>query len=303
MPRPPKELHVQDIMLSVLACIQAGDADEGRRILGFLKDGLPNHPIIPIFDTLLEKRVPRESGNPRESSGRTGEPQLSITPVLQNVNRFYDDILIECWGDRIPHHCDIADHLGTLFYEAVVARPSLIVELGVGASTKALIAAACRTDATMLSIDRNLGREIQLSDKARKLWSFVRTDDVKFAQTGFRNWCDQRRVSQKIDFLFIDTSHRLEHTRSEIAAWFPLLAESATVVFHDTNLQLAYLRRDGTATLAYTNNRGVIKPIEEYLDRKYDERTSFVDFAKGWIVKHDPICNGLLVMRRIGAMP
>ena len=45
-------------------------------------------------------------------------------------------------------------------------------------------------------------------------------------------------IKEPVDVLFIDTSHLYEHTVRELAAWFPLLANKALVIFHDTNLFL-----------------------------------------------------------------
>jgi hypothetical protein len=81
------------------------------------------------------------------------------------------------------------------------------------------------------------------------------------------------------------------------------------MIFHDTNMgEGIYRRRDGTFGDGWDNQRGVIKAIEEFLGTEYNEHASFVDIARGWIVSHDPYCNGLTVMLRCpaptnGAMP
>ena len=41
------------------------------------------------------------------------------------------------------------------------------------------------------------------------------------------------QFTEKIDFLFIDGNHDYAAVRSDISAWFPLLAPGALVVFHD----------------------------------------------------------------------
>ena len=64
-------------------------------------------------------------------------------------------VLAQALGRWATARSDIRDHLGTLFHEAVSARPRLIVELGTrgGGSTRALLAAAEVTGAHVLSVD------------------------------------------------------------------------------------------------------------------------------------------------------
>lgn len=291
----PREIDVRDAMVSVLAHVQADRLADARRVLDAIGRSLPDHPIIPLFETLIAqaRAAPAAPG---------AAPAVAVLPIWQNPNRFYDPILAAYWGGKGPRRSEISDHLGALFHEALVARPALIVELGTGtgSSTRVLQAAARHTGARMLSIDLKDKAGMAVPAEARAFWTFERADDVAFARDRFAGWCGARGIAPAIDFLFIDTSHELEHTRREIAAWFPLLADAATVAFHDTNLHVAGLRRDGTAMAAYDNERGVIRAIEEYLGRSYDERTCFVDVAGDWAIRHDPVCNGMLVMRRHG---
>jgi predicted O-methyltransferase YrrM len=295
----PRQMHAQDAMVAVLAQVQAGRVAEARRMLDAVARNLPDHPIIPLFETLISQA---EAAAPRAADAPDPVPQVTVLPVWQNPNRFHDPVLMAYWGGKGPRRSEISDHLGTLFYEAVAARPKLIVELGTGtgSSTRVLLAAARHAGACMLSIDVKDKSALPLPSEARAIWHFERADDAAFARERFADWCRAHALAPAIDVLFIDTSHELEHTRREIAAWFPFLAEAATVVFHDTNLHEAFLRRDGTAMAAYDNDRGVIRAIEEHLGRHYDERTYFVDVVSDWLVRHDPVCNGLLVMRRHG---
>src|SRR5205809_4035999 len=86
---------------------------------------------------------------------------------------------------RIGANSDIHDHLGTLFYETVVAAPRLIVELGArgGLSTRALLAAAEETDAHLLSVDIADCSDVDVPAPLKARWTFVRADDVAFAAT------------------------------------------------------------------------------------------------------------------------
>src|SRR5581483_12486208 len=99
----------------------------------------------------------------------------------------------------------------------------------------------------------------------------------------FPTWCAEHGIEPGIDVLFIDTSHLYEHTKQEIAAWFPLLAPEARVFFHDTNLKGVFFRRDGSMGLGWDNQRGVIRAIEEHLGTRLPEKRDFIDARAGWL--------------------
>lgn len=191
---------------------------------------------------------------------------------------------------------DVASHLRTVFLETVGSRPNLIVELGVkkGFSTFALSKAAMVVGAVLVSVDkRNFSKSSDWED-----WSFVQMEDLDFAKQ-FPAWCAERKIAPSIDVLFIDTSHEYEHTKKEIAAFFPLLSANAKVMFHDTNCSDWYRRKNFTVDRSYDNKRGVIRAIEDHFGRPFNEKQRFVQFVDGWLIEHDPICNGLMIMRRI----
>ena len=108
-------------------------------------------------------------------------------------------------------------------------------------------------------------------------------------------------IKEPVDVLFIDTSHLYEHTVRELAAWFPLLANKALVIFHDTNLDgKGYYRKDGKMEMNWDNKRGVTQAIEEYLNISIDETTNFDSVIQRgdikWILKHYSNSNGLLLL-------
>lgn len=217
-------------------------------------------------------------------------------------HRAYHPVLVEALGpgrDRGRFRSDISDHLGFIFYFAVDAAPRLIVELGTrgGESTRALLAAARTCDATMLSVDIDDcgGIEVPFRDR----WNFVRADDVAFGREGFVRWCDERSIAPRIDVLFIDTSHEYEHTRQELEAWTPHLAPRGVMLFHDTNMgRGVYARLDGSTGVGWNNNRDVIRAIEGFVSRRYDEQSFFSDLTDQFAILHLPNCNGLTIMRR-----
>jgi cephalosporin hydroxylase len=190
---------------------------------------------------------------------------------------------------------DISSHLETIFLEGLRAKPRLIVELGVrgGESTFVLERLARRCSATLVSADLD---DCSTACQYEK-WHFIQGDDVAFGKR-FSTWCSEHELPMRIDLLLIDTSHLYDHTVAEISAWFPHLGDSAVVMFHDTNLRKWYRRRDWTIGSGWDNGRGVIRAVEEFLGVRLDERQSFEREMDNWHVTHDPICNGLTLLRR-----
>lgn len=213
-----------------------------------------------------------------------------------------DQTLARVFGRDTPPVSDISDHVPILFSETVAAQPKLVVELGTrgGESTRALLAGALRCGAKMLSIDVDpCGDPPGLPDDARAIWTFIQHDDVSFGRDRFVPWCEAQGLAPQIDVLFIDTSHLYEHTKDELAVWLPYVAPSGVTLFHDTAMSPAYLRNDGSIGFGWDNERGVIRAIEEYVGRRYDENRYFVDIADDWLIRHDPKSSGFTVMQRL----
>lgn len=106
-------------------------------------------------------------------------------------------------------------------------------------------------------------------------------------------------MNSSIDILFVDTSHVYEHTVEEIKHWFPLLSDKAKVFFHDTNLRKVYYRKNGKMDYGWNNDRGVIRALENYFGRSFDERSEFCTISKGWLIKHHPYCGGFTILEKI----
>ncbi|MEE9269109.1 MAG: class I SAM-dependent methyltransferase, partial [Candidatus Krumholzibacteria bacterium] len=128
--------------------------------------------------------------------------------------------------------------------------------------------------------------------------TFVKSDDVEFAGR-FEEWCGERGIDPAIDLLFIDTSHEHEHTVQEIEHWFPLLSPHATVFLHDTNLWETYRRNNGSMGRGWDNERGVIRALEKYFGKTFDETRDFISFANGWVIRHYHTCNGFTILQRV----
>jgi len=192
---------------------------------------------------------------------------------------------------------DISDHLVSLFQESLDIRPKLIVELGVGPGESSLVLGNVvdMFGAILISVDKN--PKIIKSSSGRKF--FINTDDIEFANK-FESWCLEKNINPSIDILFIDTSHRYEHTLEEIKHWFGFLSEHSKVFFHDTNTQPIYWRKDGSMGLTYEHEpRGVMRAIEYYLGVSFNEKKDFSQRINDWNVKHYHLCNGFTILSRI----
>lgn len=203
---------------------------------------------------------------------------------------------------------DISDHLITLFVESIKIKPKVIVELGVrgGESTFALERVAKICNAKLISVDIVDCSKVSSYED----WIFVKSDDIEFA-TQFEKWCQERGIEPKIDVLFIDTSHLYEHTLQEIKYWFPFLSSKSKVFFHDTNRKGVYFRKDRSMALPWdtfllsklkalpdTDLRGVIRALEKFFNKSFNENKSFMDFGKGFLIKHYPLCLGFTILEK-----
>jgi predicted O-methyltransferase YrrM len=191
---------------------------------------------------------------------------------------------------------DIADHLATIFSEAAALNPRLIVELGVrgGESRFVFERVAARCGAHLVSVDVDDCRQVCTQ---RERWHFVQADDIEFA-ANFAEWARQHGIAPAVDVLFIDTTHLYEHTVEELRAWTPLLSPHCKLILHDTNLRTIMRRADGTLWLAWNNQRGVIRAVEELLGITLDERKPLVTAAPPWSIRHWAYSNGLTVLER-----
>lgn len=224
------------------------------------------------------------------------EPYNKIAETIMSENLTTEWKELREVEEKARVRTDIASHLRTIFLETVKSKPKLIVELGVkkGFSAFALSRAAIVTGAVLVSVDiRDFSKSSDWED-----WIFVQMDDIDFAKQ-FPAWCKERKIEPSIDVLFIDTSHEYEHTKKEIAAFFPLLSANATVILHDTNCSDWYRRRNYTIDRSYDAKRRVIKATEEYFGKSFNEKEEFMELIDGWLIEHDPICNGLMILNRI----
>lgn len=212
--------------------------------------------------------------------------------------KYYNTFLFNAIGGQ-SHQSDISDHYGTIFFFATDANSKLMVELGTrdGESTRVLLAAASITNSVLLSIDIEDCEQISIPFRER--WHFVKADDIEFGKTEFNNWCLGRSIEPVIDVLFIDTSHEYIHTKQEIEIWSKYLSDNGITIFHDTNMGKGmYGRYDGSIDFGGANKRGVVRAIEEFVGRQYDENSFFCDVTDKYSLIHFPNSNGLTIIKK-----
>lgn len=60
-----------------------------------------------------------------------------------------------------------------------------------------------------------------------------------------------------------------------------------------------FFRKDGSLGVGWDNKRGVIRAIEKYLGKSFDETKDFIDYKNGWLIKHYSHCNGLTISEKM----
>jgi cephalosporin hydroxylase len=224
---------------------------------------------------------------------------MGIIKKYINLSRTPRGALLKTFDDikkRSNIKTDICDHLETLFVECLGTSPKLIVELGVrdGESTFVLERVAKLWSSKLISVD--IADCKKNSSYRQRI--FVQQDDIEFAKE-FKNWCRGNYIEPQIDILFIDTSHLFEHTCQEIHSWFPFLSDNGKVLFHDTNLKDVYIKKDGTIARGWDNERGIIRAIEKYFNRSFNEKEDFIEINNGWLIKHYAHCCGFTILEKI----
>jgi len=117
-----------------------------------------------------------------------------------------------------------------LLYNLVKDRNAkTILELGVrdGISTRAFLLACKEINGHLYSVDIKdypKTRKIIEEMKLDKYWTYYIMDDRKF----YKIW------KKKVDLLFIDTSHKFEHTLFELEQYSKFVKKNGIILLHDT---------------------------------------------------------------------
>ena len=136
-------------------------------------------------------------------------------------------------ADRLSRPSDIQEYLPFL-YEQAHSRPGCcIVELGTrnGNSTLAFLAGVAESGGTVWSVDVD---NIILNDDG--MWRWQNARNWRFIHGSDMDEGVQAMLPEKIDILFIDTSHEYEHTLAELRTYIPRLTPDGIALLHDTKV-------------------------------------------------------------------
>ncbi len=212
-----------------------------------------------------------------------------------------NDMLV---GNNAHVNEDIRSHLPGIFIFTLMFAPKSIVELGVrtGWSTRAFLAAARIIGAQILGIDKDPSSRQVYSNCMYPVRCYFLEGDSVLSAGIFPDWSMENDFPASIDFLFVDTTHIYEDTIQELTMWEPLLSERAAIILHDSNIELQYVRKDGSFGKGWDNDRGVARAIHQFVGIDFDESRFFDSGAEpvgtGWRVSHDPTCCGLTILQR-----
>lgn len=122
---------------------------------------------------------------------------------------------------------DIHQHLPTLFEYGKTAER--IIELGVrdGDSTTAFMAGIEIGGGELWSCDTVAPKFLKQYQETCDRWTFELGDDVERAPY----------APNKVDVVFIDTSHAYEHTKAELEVYGSKVKPGGVILLHDTELK------------------------------------------------------------------
>ncbi len=134
---------VKTALLAAIGYLDNGNIEGARHFCRQVLAADPKHPQVAILAVWIAAHARDEAAFRQALQAMTEANGIWATvprlPSLEGPPLFLDGRLEALFGDRTPPVSDISDHLGDLYFEAVAARPRLIVELGTrgGESTRA----------------------------------------------------------------------------------------------------------------------------------------------------------------------
>jgi len=143
--------------------------------------------------------------------------------------------LREEYARRAADKSDISLHLPVLFEAVATRQKPVVVELGTrsGNSTAALLAAAEQAGGQVWSVDNDPAVSPAVFPWGEHpAWHFTLGDSVSPEVLSV--------LPERIDVLFVDTSHTYEQTLAECHAWIPRIVAGGIALFHDTQYHPCY---------------------------------------------------------------
>ena len=125
---------------------------------------------------------------------------------------------------------DIKDHLRTLFNLVLELKAQVVVEVGTGLSTYALLAGVNKTGGHLWSID--------LFPTAQRdrypQWVEMLEQDLSYSFRAGNDMDIVKTWDKPIDFFFLDSSHQYQHTLDELKEWSKWVRVGGKIAMHDT---------------------------------------------------------------------
>lgn len=126
---------------------------------------------------------------------------------------------------------DINEYLMSLYRIPVGIGAKTIVELGIGNSTAALLAAANKTLGELYSVDLSITGLSRISEDATEIFK----NEVRFSFVEGNDLQVVKKWNKKIDFLLIDSDHTYEHVRLQLQDWLSWVRRKGIIAMHDVD--------------------------------------------------------------------
>lgn len=245
--------------------------------------------------------------------------QITNYYYLPNENyEFLDPVLLSCFipTNALPTYRsllqysnaslgDFISHIPTLFCHCLLENPAIIVEAGVrggDGSTIALQEIPTLIPAHLIGLD--------IVDCSRVYSKIINSRFVQIDDLVFPDYFKTLRLKKNtVDFVFIDTSHELEHTYKEIEVFASILSEHGVLAFHDSNVtplnngSSYQLINNNINYVGAVNPRGVTAALKKYFNFDFNEYAYNNTTVQGgdslWQFIHYPYCNGLTIVKRL----
>lgn len=227
------------------------------------------------------------------------DPILLVCLLPSSALSTYKELL----GHSNVRNTDFSSHLPVLFCHCLLQNPAIFVESGIrwgDGSTIALGKISQLLQGSILiglDIDNSCAHYYVRIPNAR----FLLMDDVQFPAY-FKT---MNLEQDKIDFVFIDTSHQYEHTLKEINGFCSILSDSGTMAFHDSNVSVAHpIRINGTlCPSGLADPKGVTDGLKTYFNIAFDEGKYLnINVEKDgyiWNIINYPYCYGMAIVKRV----
>jgi hypothetical protein len=230
---------------------------------------------------------------------------------IERMDRYKKQKLIEKF-EKISNETDttISSHLPKILKSSLkqlskIKDSALIVHLGLqqGSIFNIFNKISAKCPLIQIGVDTTFSDEYKLYQKSDH--RIYKMDILKYSQIHERE-CQKNRIKSKIDILVLCCSHLYEPTLKELQSYIPFLSHQGLVILHNTHMcplrfddgQLGWKLKNGQIKKGgWDNQRGVSRALETYFQITMHEDKKFKIYFDKWSLTHDPICNGLTILK------